>query len=102
MTEIEVIGKLLPWIKDLGLPVIALYYLFKAYMSRVDKTDRLIEEYGKVVKEHAANYSQLTAQIRELTNTIRDEGKSRQDFLEKLIDQKFIETGIRPKRGQAS
>lgn len=82
MTELT---SFLPLIKDLGFPIVCIYYIFKAYQERVAKSDIREDKYALVIENHSKDCAQLALALATLAQEIRTESTLRQDLLSKLV-----------------
>lgn len=79
------ISDILPYIKDLGLPVVALFYLFKCYKERVAKGDEREDKYSEIIESHSKNCGELTIKLGVLADSIEKETHTREKLLSELI-----------------
>jgi hypothetical protein len=75
-----------PYIKDFGLPIVALYYLFKLYQAKTDENVVREDKYVAIIEAHNKNCGDLSAAIANLVIEIRRESDIRQELLSKLVD----------------
>lgn len=61
---------MLPYVKDIGLPIIALYYIFRMYISRVERTDKILEKYAETVADHSTKCTELAVEVRNIAENI--------------------------------
>ena len=78
------------YIKDLGLPTIALIYLFRAYQNRIEVGDDRELRYAKILEDHARECGALVETLKSLSIEIKREMDIRQEFLSKLLDSTMI------------
>lgn len=77
--------KVIPLLRDVGFPVICLYYLYKAYLDRVSQGDKREDKYASVIENHSKDCSKLALALNDLATEIRTESSIRQDLLSKLV-----------------
>lgn len=83
MLDINII---LPLIKDFGLPLVALYYLFRLYVKSLDSNKVREDRYHEVIERHSKSCTLLSEKLSLLTDQLQEDFRVRQELLLKLFD----------------
>lgn len=73
------------WVKDLGLPVVALYYLFRLYLKEIEKNGEREERYIKIAEECTRAHVQQAIALQALVVSAGEESKARQALIVELF-----------------
>lgn len=80
-------AEIMKWVKDLGLPVVALFYLFKLYQNEMQQNTAREERYAKLMEGNSVASTQLTVAVQNMTTAMNRESELRQALLDKLVDR---------------
>lgn len=73
------------WIKDLGLPVVALYYLFRLYVKSLEANVIREDKYSVILKLHSESDQLLAQKIDSMIEEIKAERQVTAKLLEQLV-----------------
>jgi len=91
-TVSDTITQVLPYVKDLGLPVAALWYLFKCYQERIKRGDDREDKYVQVIEAHNRNCGELSLELKSLTQALGQGRRSTDKLVERLVEKAINET----------
>jgi hypothetical protein len=74
-------------IKDFGLPLVALWYLFRLYTVEVNKNSIREERCIKVIEDNILSNTQIIVAMQNISAVARTEADIRQALLTKLVDR---------------
>ena len=78
--------ELLKWIKELGLPVVALYYLFRLYKDSLLKGTEIADKYAQITLDSMKTLEHLIAAIDTMTTACEQQTHASQVAIDKLIN----------------
>ena len=75
----------LKWVRDLGFPIVALYYLFKLYRENITRTISIADNYAQITQDTAVAITQLTVAIQNLSMRAREDSSMLQAFMAQVM-----------------